>query len=162
MHIRAHGNDEGKRDVCEWRTHVRMHVNGKARIHTGKRQANGLALVSERPKKIHNPLFYVPAYCVRADARAPPTLVHVRLCACVCVYGHTCRRYVIHPSRMYEYIGLVRVRVCLHTTFPMYTGIWVSVFLESGFSSLDSPFPTSIFLDFVNSPPFFVAKVNHR
>ena len=46
-------------------------------------------------------------------------------------------------------------RVCLHTTFPMYTGIWVSVFLESGFSSLDFGVPASIFLDFLQNLSLF-------
>lgn len=33
---------------------------------------------------------------------------------------------------MYVYIDPTYTHICLHTTFPMYAGIWVSVFPESG------------------------------
>lgn len=99
----------------------------------------GWLSMSERRKEIHNPLFYVSAYCVGCGRTRAVGTLFIRAVGT-------------------EYIGLVRVRVCLHTTFPMYTGIWVSVFLESGFSSLDSPapFPATIFLDFVNLTTFLL------
>ena len=118
----------------------------------------GCSLAREKPKKIHNPLFYVAGHIVHVCtewARAPTrsrvcVYMDTRVAATlfiwlVCTYIRACMYYV--------QISGACVRVCLHTTFPlMYTGIWVSVFLESGFSSLDFGVPATIFLDFLQKP----------
>ena len=132
-----------------WDIHAHMETprrSARAQVReTSKLPALSLSLALA--KKIHNPLFRRVAGLCRHRARVwvrGRTRVH----AVVCVHTYS------PPRPRYSSVGYVRVnirihvetwcvdrRVRLHTTFLVYTGIWVSVFLESSFSSLDSAFP---------------------
>ena len=132
--------------------HPRTHGNAATqRARTGKRDeqiARSLSLsLSLSPRK------YITLYSAVWLASA----AIVRACGCADARASTlscaCTR-IAPPRPRYSSVGYVRVnirihvetwcvdrRVRLHTTFLVYTGIWVSVFLESSFSSLDSAFP---------------------
>ena len=75
----------------------------------------GCSLAHDRPKKIHNPLFYVFGHCVCGWA-----WTHAR--PRVRVRAHCTRvpaALFIRLIRTSIYRSDACVRVCLHTTFPM-------------------------------------------